>query len=144
MHPCPRTPHLDNQLIEIFSGFISYVEENNGIAKCLFLTIALYIRRTSYEMITRRASPYPFIHLPRSIPRVNNYRLFLKRIPLIILTPQHLQPPAKALKILYRHTTWNIPILSLITRLSHLTERKVLGEFLFLIYTYCTQLTNSL
>ena len=30
MHPHPRAPYLDNKLIEVFSRFICYIEENNG------------------------------------------------------------------------------------------------------------------
>ena len=120
---------LDEQLIVILLRAVRDVQQNVRIAEGLLDACASDIHSATRQMIRGRRSTCQLIHLRRAIPRGNDNRFITIAIQRTMAVSEILQPLlANPAKILYRHTTRDISIRRLYTRLRNLPELKVLGE----------------
>ena len=123
---------LDHNFIEIPIRLISDIHQRTCIPHRLFNTIHVEIYRATSQMIARRTTPYPLIHLRTPEPAIDNNRFHVLRLVVILIISQHispiilipefLKPFADPLQILNGYMTGNITIRSF-SHSSWLTQR---------------------
>ena len=122
---------LDKELIIIPLGAIGNIQQDRGVADGLLKARHMDINGAACQVVARRSTPYPLIHLWATIPAVDDQHLSMGTVPIVrqrvIAVPQILQPIlTEILQVLYCYPTWDVTILCLTTRLCQLPERKVL------------------